>query len=508
MSSPPLPSHAPVRPVAVDSLAGAWPLFDAQAARQAEQAAVALHPPHALMERAGLAVARLALALHPHAGSVQVWTGPGNNGGDGLVAARHLHLAGRAVQVTLLGGQHPLPDDAAHALERARSAGVPVSDYLPATAHADLAIDALLGLGARRAPTGAIAAAITALRSYGGPVLAVDLPSGLHPDTGMPLGELAVRATTTLALLTLKPGCHTGQGRDHAGRVWLDTLGVDAGTPSGWLAGAPDSRARSLSSHKGSHGDVAVVGGAPGMTGAAWLAARAAAVAGAGRVYCSLLDDDAALLDPVHPELMGRRGWWNAPPAVLSGSTVVCGCGGSGAVREVLPALLVHVRRLVLDADALNAIAGDAALLPLLRQRAGRGLATLLTPHPLEAARLLQTTAAQVQQDRLAAAAALAAATDAAVLLKGSGSVIAAPGRLPVINPTGNAALATAGTGDVLAGWAGGLWAQDPQAHAADVAARAAWQHGHAADMWPGAASGAPLCASQLVEAMALHRPG
>jgi hydroxyethylthiazole kinase-like uncharacterized protein yjeF len=165
------------------------------------------------------------------------------------------------------------------------------------------------------------------------------------------------------------------------------------------------------------------------------------------------------------------------------------------------------VQRLVLDADALNAVAGDTALLALLQQREPRRLATLLTPHPLEAARLLQTTAVQVQQDRLAAAMAVAAATGATVLLKGSGTIVAAAGRLPVINPTGNAALATAGTGDVLAGWAGGLWAQDPQAHPADIAVRAAWQHGRAADRWPGATAGAALRAPQLIEEMVLRRP-
>jgi len=247
-----------------------------------------------------------------------------------------------------------------------------------------------------------------------------------------------------------------------------------------------------------------VIGGAPGMTGAAWLAARAALAGGAGRVYCSLLDKDAPTLDPVRPELMGRRAWWRLAPAALSDVTVVCGCGGGDAVHAVLPPLLSHVHRLVLDADALNAIAADASLQTLLHARGARGLRTLLTPHPLEAARLLGVTTRDIQQDRLAWAQRLAEQTGAAVLLKGSGSVTAEPGRPPVINPTGNGALATAGTGDVLGGWCAARWARSPDARPGQVATAAAWQHGHAADAWPGLARGAPLRAADLIEAMAL----
>jgi hydroxyethylthiazole kinase-like uncharacterized protein yjeF len=191
---------------------------------------------------------------------------------------------------------------------------------------------------------------------------------------------------------------------------------------------------------------------------------------------------------------------------VLAQSTAVCGCGGGDAVHAALPPLLSHAARLVLDADALNALAADPALSPLLLARAGRGLATLLTPHPLEAARLLHTSSAAVQHDRLAAARQLSADTGATVLLKGSGTVIAAPDGRLLINPTGNAALATAGTGDVLAGWAAGLWAQQPEAAAADIAAAAAWQHGRAADRHALSVGSGPLRAADLIEALA-RRP-
>jgi hydroxyethylthiazole kinase-like uncharacterized protein yjeF len=278
---------------------------------------------------------------------------------------------------------------------------------------------------------------------------------------------------------------------------------VDGGLASAWLTGATPSPARQQASHKGSYGDVAVVGGAPGMVGAAWLAARAALAAGAGRVFCSLLDGTASAFDPSRPELMGRSDWWQSEPAVLAATTVLCGCGAGEAVRAVLPALLAHVRHLVLDADALNAIAGEVPLQKQLQARAARGWATLLTPHPLEAARLLQCDARTVQADRLQAAARLVERYGATVLLKGSGSVIAAPGQLPRINATGNAALATAGTGDVLAGWATGLWSQARQAVAADIAAAASGQHGQAADRWRASGHAGPLRAADLIEVLA-----
>lgn len=473
-----------------------WPLHDAAASRAAEAAALADTPPHALMRRAGFGVARLALALAPYARTVAVLAGPGNNGGDGLVAARHLQAAGKAVRVVLTGDGAALPADAADALAAAQAAGVPIANALDED-PADLIVDALLGLGTRRAPEGRIAAAITWAATRRAPILAVDLPSGLHPDSGQPLGEACVRADATLSLLTLKPGLFTGQGRDHAGQVWFDDLGVTAGGETARLAGAPAAAVRRHAQHKGSFGDLAVVGGAPGMAGAAWLAARAALAAGAGRVYCSLLDADAPLLDPARPELMGRTTWWRSPPATLATSTVVAGCGGGQVVREALPALLAHAGRLVLDADALNVLAADLSLQRLLTRRSQP---TVLTPHPLEAARLLGTTVAAVQADRLEAAQRLAERLGCVVVLKGSGSIVAAPGALPSVNPTGNALLATAGTGDVLAGWLGGLWAAGGDAF--DIAVAAVWQHGHAADRAQAAGAARPLRAADLVDAL------
>ncbi len=486
------------------------PLHGPEASRRLEQVANDALPPHTLMRRAGLAVARLALALAPHARTVWIAAGPGNNGGDGLEAAITLLRAGKEVRVTLAGNPARLPADASDALGRAQAAGVAiVSSGAPALAPQDLAIDALLGLGASRAPQGRLAELIAELDALHCPVLAVDLPSGLNGLTGQPRGEACVRAAHTLSLLSLKPGLFTGHGRDMAGEVWFDDLGVDgnATPPDAWLTGSVEAGAarvrRRHTQHKGSFGDAAVVGGAPGMTGAALLAARAAHAAGAGRVFVSLLEPERAgqdmALDVMRPELMFRRAWWQGAPEVIAAATVVCGCGGGEAVRSVLPRLLSLAPRLVLDADALNAIAADPALQTLLKTRAVRGHASVLTPHPLEAGRLLGLPTAEVQVDRLRSAQALAERFGCVVLLKGSGSVIAAPGRPPHINPTGSAALATAGTGDVLAGWIGGLWAQADEAEGAfAVAASAAHAHGTAADE-----SGVtPLRAAELVERM------
>ena len=295
--------NTPHRPMPQRVLPGeaSFALFDVAASRAIEAEALAWHAPHALMQRAGMAVARLAMAVAPHARQVWVACGPGNNGGDGLVAAALLHRAGKAVQVSLLGDAARLPDDARQALNHALQAGLRVSAELPEIA-VDLSIDALLGLGASRAPQGEIAAAIDRLQQMPSTVIAVDLPSGLNADTGRKLGAIAVRATHTLSLLTLKPGLFTADGRDHVGQIWLDDLGVAASAlpASARLAGAGDLRAalapRRHASHKGSFGDVAVVGGAPGMTGAALLAARAALAAGAGRVFLSLLDANGGRL--------------------------------------------------------------------------------------------------------------------------------------------------------------------------------------------------------------------
>jgi hydroxyethylthiazole kinase-like uncharacterized protein yjeF len=472
----------------------AWPLHDIAATRALEAAAQATRAPHVLMQRAGLAVAQLALAVGPHARRVWLACGPGNNGGDGLEAAMHLQQWGRTPVVTWLGDEATAPADALASLARAREAGVQFSGQAPSgLAPQDLCIDALLGIGSQRPAEGRMAACLDALCASAAPKLAVDIPTGLDPDSGTAtMGAQLVRARWTLSLLTLKTGLFTAQGRDFAGEVWLDTLDVDDGAPPpcAALAGPTAALLRPHASHKGSYGDVAVIGGAPGMAGAALLAARAALYGGAGRVFAGLLDRDAPACDLGQPELM-LRDWQTLD---LQGMTVVCGCGGGDAVRAVLGTVLSTAQKLVLDADALNAISIDPQLQTLLRARAQRRPGTtLLTPHPLEAARLLGTNTSHVQANRLRAAQQLADQTGCVVVLKGSGSVIAQHGRTPLINPTGNARLATAGTGDVLAGLAGACLAGG--ADAFEAAAQATWRHGLAADLWP---ADQPLTAGAL----------
>jgi len=521
------------KPARVTADSGPWPLHGTAAAQALEALALGQHAPHDLMERAGLATARLARALAPSARCVEVWCGPGNNGGDGYVAARRLHEAGSPVRIVELAHPHRQPADASRARGLSLGAGVPMTTFGESASPGwperpnpspDLIVDALLGLGSTRAPEGRFAEAIAALQASGAPVLAVDLPSGLNADTGQPFGPTVVQARHTLALLSLKSGLFTAMGRDLAGDVWFDDLGcaglvpaMGLAAPTARLSGPSPARPLPHASHKGSRGEAWIVGGAEGMVGAAWLAARAALAAGAGRTYvCPLAGVPGAGsgLDPARPEVMLR----DVATALAQGAergTGVVGCGGGTAVREPLATWLARMPRLVLDADALNQVALAPELQRLLQGRASRLQWTVLTPHPLEAARLLGIESAQVQSDRLAAAQALAERFEAVVVLKGSGSVIAAPGLRPHINPSGNAALATAGTGDVLAGWLGGLWAQRPAGPAVPVGAgveaafqlacTAVWQHGHAADVARPAHAGrrSPLLADDLIRAMA-----
>ncbi|MFT7774534.1 NAD(P)H-hydrate dehydratase [Roseateles sp.] len=436
------------------------PLFDVAASRRIEARALVRSPD--LMERAGLAIAKLALALRRGEGPVWVACGPGNNGGDGRVAARWLGLHGTPVHIGHDAPQHPA-----------------------------IVIDALLGLGLNRAPAASLRAAMAAMQTCGAPILAVDLPSGLLADTGQPAGGHAVRANHTLALLTLKPGLFTGEGRAHCGRIWFDDLGIAPDEPpTADLLGPPPQPGRSPTSHKGSHGQVLVVGGAPGMQGAARLAARAALASGAGRVYVDLLGRLATEpADPGRPELMCGM------PDELPQAVGVIGCGAGPGIASALPTLLPQLPRAVIDADALNAIASDAGLQVLLRGRPPGS--TLLTPHPLEAARLLGRDIASLQDDRLAAARELAARFACSVVLKGSGTIVASPGQRLAVCASGGPALATAGSGDVLAGWLGGLWAQQPTAGAHAIACAGVDAHGRAGE------SGHVLRAGDLIERLA-----
>ena len=470
-----------------------YALHDVSTTRRIESTAAQRLLPHSLMQRAGLSVARLLRALWPHARSVWVACGPGNNGGDGLEAARHLHRIGLNVTVTWAGGPDTAAPDSLQSWQGLQAAGLNVSTQAPV--HADVCVDAMLGIGATRALTGQMADWARHMNRMGSPVLAVDIPSGLQADTGALLeaSPLAVRADVCLSLLTLKPGLFTAHGRDLAREVWWDDLDVAPElAATAWRIGAPSLQARSHNSHKGSYGDVAVVGGARGMRGAAVLAGLAAMHSGAGRVYLSLLDQ--AETTP-WPELMQR----DVVDLPLSDLCVVAGCGAGESLGAHLSRLLEQSRLLLLDADALNLIASSADLQKKLRHRPAAS--TILTPHPLEAARLLGITTAEVQADRLASAQRLAQQSQCTVVLKGSGSVVASPTQVPMINPTGNALLAQGGTGDVLAGMMGACWAQRQARHEAhadvNAACEAVYLHGQLADAWPAEAPWSPSLLAQ-----------
>ena len=503
-------------------------LHDVAGTRLIEQQMAGELAPHTLMQRAGLSVARLALALTPHARCIWIACGPGNNGGDGFEAALHLHQWGKSVVVTWTGlpsGKTELPSDAQASRQRAVAAGVAMASEPPPSF--DVCIDALLGIGAALDPARPGSALmqewLDAMECSPALRLSVDVPSGLNADTGTTSFKLTTKKIAdnayaacsdrlfTLSLLTLKPGLFTASGRDCAGEIWFDDLGASLTSPVGQalpaepcagLLGADRTRqtARAQAahtSHKGSFGDVAVIGGestaSTHMTGAALLAASAALHAGAGRVFVSLLGDAPGLsVDTKQPEFIFR-----SPEALdMVNQVVVCGCGGGRSVASVLAKVLSTARRLVLDADALNAMATDPQLQTQLKARHGRGYGTVLTPHPLEAARLTGSSAAAVQADRLGAARQLAERFSCVVVLKGSGTIIAAPGEPAWINPTGNALLATAGTGDVLAGLIGAFLARGQCS--LDAAKNAVFEHGQRADTWAASRPGMALIASRL----------
>ncbi|MBQ5945889.1 NAD(P)H-hydrate dehydratase [Massilia sp. ST3] len=461
-------------------------LYTIAQVRAIEEAAYAGLAPGTLMRRAGQAAAAYALELLGEARGkpVLILAGPGNNGGDALEMAANLADAGIDATVLHLPGSAQASSETAAAYERARSGSVGWIDMLPPGADWGLVVDGLFGIGLSRPLQGDYRELAAGLDALDCPVLALDVPSGLDADSGNVIGPdgIAVRATHTLTFLGDKPGLHTADGRDHAGLVRVDMLGVSPEEPPRPLARLSGTdvfrrhlRVRRHNTHKGSFGDVAIVGGAHGMAGAAVLAARGALYAGAGRVYVAALDQ-APGYDSVHPEIMFRL----ADDFEFGKRTLVIGpgMGGSANAMRLVAKALDSDSPLVIDADALNLVGASPDLQSRLAQRSAPAV---LTPHPLEGARLLGMTTGVVQADRLEAARELALRMNATVILKGSGSIIARPDGEVLVNPTGNAGLATGGSGDVLAGICGALLAQGWPGW--EAAAAAAWIHGAAADL-------------------------
>lgn len=452
--------------------------------RQIEQAALAGRNPAPLMERAGLAAAELARKLAGDSGRpVLILAGPGNNGGDALVVARHLRQWWFKVSVVCAGNPQQYSADAAAALQAWRKAGGEFVTEIPAAQDWALVIDGLFGIGLKRNPDGNYAALVEQVNALDVPVLALDIPSGLDADTGRVMG-CAVQADHTITFIALKPGLLTLDGPDHCGVVHVADLGLAAEVDAaahGVLIGDDVLThvlpPRPRNSHKGTYGSAGIIGGAHGMVGAALLAARAALKCGAGRVYAGLIAGDAPLVDAQQPELMLRPADAVLRLDHLSALAIGPGLGDSADVAEYLDWALEIAVPLVLDADALNQIASNAALKDKLKQRV---TATILTPHPAEAARLLGCTTDEVQHDRVTAALRLARACNADVVLKGAGSICAWPDGHWAVNTSGNPGMASAGTGDVLTGVIVALLAQGvDQRHALTAGAHL---HGAAAD--------------------------
>ncbi|MFZ5469402.1 MAG: NAD(P)H-hydrate dehydratase [Myxococcota bacterium] len=478
-------------------------------------------PASLLMENAGSALAEVAMRLCGPQGRFVVMCGRGNNGGDGLVAARHLAAAGRTVHVELLAQPEQLEGEPARNHRALSAAGVstaPIPEELP-IGPGDVVIDALLGTGLSRAPDakyGEAIGRISSWRAAGAKILAADIPSGLQSDNGQPFAP-CVRADATVAFGALKLGQALEPGASVCGALEVADIGIPKAAQSG-LEGPPvylleeaDVRGRlpvrRPDTHKGSYGHLLVVAGSWGKTGAAALTGLAALRAGAGLVTVAARPEALVPVMSHAPELMGIELVADGALGVADLNSLLEAAEGKQAMvigpgiprgeetPRLLGALLEELSLpCVLDADALNALAGHLDVL----QHAKAPL--LLTPHPGEMARLLGKSTAEIQQDRIGAVRALATAHHVVVVLKGARTLIAREDGTVFISPTGNPGLATAGTGDVLAGLCGSLLGQGLSPE--DAAVTGVYAHGLAGDVMVERTGMMGLIASDLLEGL------
>ncbi len=447
------------------SAAQAVPLYSAIQLRELDRLAIeqAGIPGYTLMTRAALAAWSEIQARWPSVRSLVVLCGTGNNGGDGYVLARLARSDGCQVRVLQLGDAGRIRADALTARNDWLEAGGAVAEFDEASlASADVVVDALLGTGFERALDAQWAAAIRAVNDSAVPLVALDVPSGLHSDSGA-VADAAIKAQLTVTFIGHKAGLYTGAGPEQAGEIVLADLAVPATVlsqvePLAELQGTADLQGlttpRARSAHKGSFGHVLVVGGDHGMAGAVRLAGEAALCCGAGLVSVATRVEHASAIMAGCPELI-CHGVENARQlkAQLAKASVIVigpGLGQSGWAAELLAAVLETTQPLVVDADALNLLARE----PVNQRR------WILTPHPGEAARLLQQDTATIQSDRFAAVAAINQQYGGVTVLKGAGSIVHAEAQRPMVCAAGNPGMATAGMGDVLSGVLGSLLAQ------------------------------------------------
>lgn len=417
-----------------------------------------------LMKRAGAAAAELIMKRLEDAGveqcRVTLLVGPGNNGGDALACACELREKGAVVNVVLPGGRRPTSALALAQLERWTQAGGTTYDDPYMTEKADCVVDGLFGTGLAKPITGDYLDAVLWFNERQALKVSLDIPSGLNPVTGHWTGSYpGCSADVTITFLCVKSGLYMCEGADAAGEIVLNELDVSVPLSPLSVIGTDEFprvlRPRVKNSHKGDYGSAAVIGGTDGMIGASILAARAALISGAGRVTLECRAEHAPHVDMVYPEIM----FATKPVNLEDFDAIVLGCGlgtSAEAKARVIEALNCQ-KPLILDADALNIIAADIKLQDMVLARRAP---TVLTPHPGEAARLLRRDTAGVTADRVAACRELAVQTGAIVVLKGAGTVISMRSSRTWINPTGSPMLATGGSGDVLAGMIGAMFAQ------------------------------------------------
>jgi len=428
-------------------------------------------PAYTLMKRAGEAALRHLRSRWPKAHRVAIVCGGGNNGGDGYVLARFAQAAGLTVRVLAASDPEQLKGAARQAFEDFSANGAEAHPFAASLlAEDEVVVDALLGTGLKGEVRAEHAAAIRAINQCGRPVFALDVPSGLDADAGVPHGE-AVRADCTVTFVGLKTGLLVGEGPEYTGTVVFDDLEVipPAGEFVPRLTRIVEAEVRAAlprrrrAAHKGDFGRVLIVGSGPGMPGATRLAGEACLRVGAGLTTVAAAPENVAAIASGRPELICIALTDSGSLSdALSRADVVAigpGLGRSAWAREALEAVLAADKPLVVDADALNLLAEAEVL--------GRD-DWILTPHPGEAARLLSVTTEQVQRDRLSSLDRLIARFKGTIVLKGAGTLVGGTGETPGVCERGNPGMATAGSGDVLTGAIAGILAQcrDPWAAA------------------------------------------
>ncbi len=471
-------------------------LYSSAQIRAIESAHTKKQPKESLMLRAGDAVAVFAskFANKKRGATILVLAGPGNNGGDAWVAAAALKKAGHHVTVLAPREQKNADPAAKNALAAYRKAKGIVVTKFPDEDKFDLIIDGLFGIGLQRAPEGIFAETITRANTNADrnhtPILAIDVPSGLAADTGVAFG-VTIQADFTLTFLGAKPGLYTADGVDYAGEIHVESLGVAAVLTQG-AHGELLCRAtiatlipkRRNNSHKGSFGNVAIIGGAAGMIGAAVLAARAALHMGPGKVFLGLAAKETPGFDPINPEIMVRTAEELVSDESMTALAIGMGLGLDKTAPRLLTAALARSIPTVIDADALTIISANPSIHEALRAKlTGKPhqlLSLIFTPHPGEAARLLGLSTGEVQSDRVNAAQSIAAKFNAVTVLKGAGTVIATPDGRYWINTSGNPGMASGGMGDALSGMITAFLAQGM--NALDAAKLGVYLHGAAAD--------------------------